>query len=115
MSNDLELIKSAKDNIQLSRMCLDGIFEAVDNLINKKSITLGDLALNSGQIALASFGYYIFGNAAIEDVRQLAGNISVEIEESKKTTVNVSKTNLSIINPILGFPSYMYMPRKAFH
>ena len=112
MKNNSELLKSAKNNFDFAQMCLEGVAEGIDNLASKKSITFEDFAVNSGQILFAGIGYFISGNAVIEDVKQLAENVSIEIEQNKRLIINKNKSSFHINNFIFGGLKYRSLQFK---
>ena len=103
---DNELLKSVKHNVEFAKMCLEGVAEGIDNLASKKSITFEDFAVNGGQILIAGIGYFISGNAAIEDVKQLAENVSIEIEQDRRLIINKNKSSFDINSFIFGGLKY---------
>jgi len=97
----LELLKSAKDNAELSFEFLEYSYEGLDNLFGKKSLSLTDVLLNVGQVAVAGGLYTYFGNAAIEDVKQIGENVSIEIERMKKPVIKRNNIIFDMQNPLL--------------
>lgn len=111
MRSNPEIFNSLKSNFKVSKICLEGMGEGIDNLLTKKYKSLGEFAMDTSQIALSGIGYYIFGNLAVEDVKELGENFSQAIEESKKPTVNTD--TLSFL--LFGIPSYRPRTRKIIY